>query len=424
MRSGLLNRDQLAETVREASAAQRDDAQGLADYLVKAGQLSRFQARKLLQGKTLGLVLGPFQVLSPIGKGGMSTVYLSRDTRSQLLVALKVLPPKKARTEERFRARFRREMEMCQRVAHPNIAQTFEVGVSHGVYYIAMEFIPGRSLYRLVSDEGPLVVPRAARLFAQVASALDHAHCRGVIHRDLKPSNLLITATDQAKVLDLGLAIIEGEVPTDHSIVGGQGYVVGTMDYIAPEQSEDAAKVDGRSDVYGLGCTLYFALTGQPPFPGGTSLQKIKRHRNDEPVPISRLNPVVPSGFIDLVARMMAKRPQDRFDSADSLRQHLLRWIVTAPTPPLPTVVRSADPAVAVLEDEQADPDLLQAEVIPDEVAESAQLNRGPPSVTLYHREPGAPEERESSWTQYLVPVAIGGAIGLLIAALFVLLMK
>src|SRR5262249_12625358 len=155
----------------------------MADHLVKLGKLSRFQASKLIGGAPLGLVLGPYQVLAPIGRGGMGTVYLARDTRSQMLLALKVLPPKRAREEERLLARFRREMELSQRVAHPHIAWTYEVGVYQGVYFIAMEYIPGRSLYRLVQEEGPLPVGRAARLFAEVAAALDHAHHQGLIHR-------------------------------------------------------------------------------------------------------------------------------------------------------------------------------------------------------------------------------------------------
>src|SRR5262249_27631002 len=218
---------------------------------------------------------GQFQVLAPVGRGGMSTVYLARDTRSDLLVALKVLSPKRAREEARVLARFRREMEMSQRVAHPHVAWTFEVGVCQGVYYIAMEYIPGGSLFRLVAEKGPLQVPRAARLFAEVASALDHAHHQGLIHRDLKPSNGLITPNDHAKLLDLGLAISQGEQGLAREVIGGAGYVVGTMDYISPEQAEDASSVDPRSDIYGLGCTLYYALTGRPPFPGGTTAEKL-----------------------------------------------------------------------------------------------------------------------------------------------------
>src|SRR5438552_11926723 len=306
LRSGVLDRPQLQKALRDVPADQRRDAEAVADHLVEAGKLSRFQASKLLRGMAVGLVLGPFHVLAPIGKGDMGTVYLARDIRSNLLVALKVLPPKRAREEERVLTRFRREMEMCQRVAHPHLAWAYEVGVCQGVYYIAMEYIPGRSLYRLVNDEGPLEISRAARLFAEVASALDHAHSQGLIHRDMKPSNIIITPHDHAKVLDLGLALVQGEAPAALEVVGGRGYVVGTLDYIAPEQAENPTQVDPRSDIYSLGCTLYFALTGKPPFPGGTAVDKIQRHRGEHPLPVPQLNPGVPPAFIGLLRKMMA----------------------------------------------------------------------------------------------------------------------
>ncbi len=423
LRSGLFSREQLEEIVRSAPAESRADPLELANYLVKIGHLSRFQARKLLEGKTLGLVLGPFQILAPIGKGGMGTVYLARDTRSQGLVALKVLPPKKARQEERMLLRFLREMEMCQRVGHPHIAQTYEVGVSQGVYFIAMEFISGRSLYRLVTDEGPLSVPRAARLFAEVASALDHAHQRGVIHRDLKPSNLLVTTNDHAKVLDLGLALIEGEVAADHTVVGGQGYVVGTMDYMAPEQIEDATKVDPRSDIYGLGCTLYFALTGQPPFPGGTKTQKIARHRKEEPAPVTELNPTVPAEFAALVHRMMAKRPADRFASADALRQALVPWIGSDPGLPVEAPGHGFNQQVALLEAEAANAELM-AEAIPVEPPRRSHARQVPPSaVKLYHL-PQASEPAKPAWLDYALMIGVGAFIGLVVATVVVLLIR
>ncbi len=423
LRSGLFSREQLEEILRTVPEECRTDPLELANHLVKTGHLSRFQARKLLEGKTLGLVLGPFQILAPIGKGGMGTVYLARDTRSRDLVALKVLPPKKARQEERMLARFLREMEMCQRVAHPHIAQTYEVGVSQGVYFIAMEFISGRSLYRLVTDEGPLTVPHAARLFAEVASALDHAHCRGVIHRDLKPSNILITTNDHAKVLDLGLALIQGEVASDHMVVGGQGYVVGTMDYMAPEQIEDATKVDPRSDIYGLGCTLYFALTGQPPFPGGTKTQKIARHRKEEPAPVTELNPTVPADFAALVHRMMAKRPADRFASADELRQALVRWIGSDPGLPVEAPGHGFNQQVALLEAEAANAELM-AEAIPVEPSRRTYTHADQPSaVKLYHL-PQASGPAKPAWLDYLLMIGLGAFIGLVVATVVVLLIR
>jgi serine/threonine protein kinase len=335
LRSGLLDRAQLQTALRDLALDRRDDPEAVADHLVRTGRLSRFQARKLMQGMPGGLVLGPFQILAPIGKGGMGTVYLARDVRGDQLQALKVLTPKKARESQRLLARFRREMEMCQRVAHPHIAWTCDVGVCQGVYYIAMEYIPGKSLYRVVSDDGVLDVARAARLFGEISLALDHAHHQGLIHRDLKPSNIQITPNDHAKLLDLGLAIMQGETVSAREVVGGHGYVVGTMDYIAPEQTEDAAGVDPRSDIYALGSTIYFALTGQPPFPGGTVLEKLDRHRTEEPLPLEQLNPSVPPEFCRLVRRMMAKRPDERFPNAHSVQQELRSWADGQPVRPL-----------------------------------------------------------------------------------------
>jgi eukaryotic-like serine/threonine-protein kinase len=335
LRSGLLDQAMLKEALRSVPRDDRGDARAVAEHFIKAGHLSRFQADKLLKGAAVGLVLGPYQVLAPLGKGGMGTVYLARDGRGGQLVALKVLAPKKARNEERMKARFLREMEMSQRVSHPHLAWTYEAGQIQGVYYIAMEYIPGKSLYRVVAEGGPLPVPRAARLMAEVAAALEHAHNQGLIHRDLKPSNILVTPHDHAKVLDLGLALIEGEQGADKRVIGGQGYIVGTMDYIAPEQSTDATKADRRSDVYSLGCTLYFALTGRPPFPGGTSKEKIQKHRTEEPEPILSLRPDLPLGFANLVHRMMAKDPDERFPSAVAAEEELERWANGEPVAPL-----------------------------------------------------------------------------------------
>ncbi len=334
LRSGLLDRAQLHTAVETAPAERRADPQFLADHLIRQGKLSRFQAFKLLQGASFGLVLGPYQVLAPIGRGGMGAVYLARDTRNGTYVALKVLPPKQARRQERHLARFRREMDISRRVRHPHLALTYEVGEFQGVLYIAMEYIPGMSLHRLVAREGPLAVPRAARLFAEGAAALDYAHGQGLIHRDLKPSNILITPNNHAKVLDLGLAIEAGEEGAIE-VVGGQGYVVGSMDYIAPEQTTDAVKVDGRADIYALGCSLYYTLTGRPPFPGGSNKDKIRRHRQEEPEPIVVLNPRVSEEFAYVVTKMMAKDPDRRFATAGALRDVLLQWAGSDPSLPL-----------------------------------------------------------------------------------------
>lgn len=336
LKSGLIDRGQLQEALRDVPKEQREDPHALADHLVRKGKLSRFQAGKLLRGSGKGLLLEHYQVLAPIGRGGMSTVYLARDERNGELTALKVLTPSRWRNQERLLARFQREMELSRRVAHPHLAWTHECGFCLSVYYIAMEYIPGKNLSKTVAEGGPLKAARAARLMAEVASGLEHAHNQGLIHRDLKPSNIMITPNDHAKVLDLGLALIEGE-EAEQDVIGGQGYIVGTMDYIAPEQTTDATGVDCRADLYSLGCTLYFALGGQPPFPGGSGREKMRRHRHEEPRPLRELAPDVPPGFARLIERMMAKEPAQRPPSAAAVEEELHAWTTEDAVLPLDT---------------------------------------------------------------------------------------
>jgi serine/threonine protein kinase len=263
------------------------------------------------------------------------------------LVALKILPPKRAREEERALLRFRREMELSRHLAHPNVTRTFDAGEAGGVHYIAMEYVPGHSLRQLVGKGGPLPIADAARLFADVAAGLAHAHARGLIHRDLKPSNIMATPDGRAKILDLGLALLVDEaLPEDRTIVGGEGYILGTMDYIAPEQTSDATNVGPWSDIYALGCSLYYAVTGIPPFPGGTSLQKMKWHRTAAAPAADMINPGVPVGFARIIEHLMAKRPEDRPGSAEAVRALLLPWagesMTRAAEPPAPHSDRDA----------------------------------------------------------------------------------
>jgi serine/threonine protein kinase len=420
LRSGVLAREELQEALGSLNPDKRQDPEMLAQSLVDMGKLTRFQADKLLNGTAIGLVLGPFHVMAPLGRGAMGTVYLARDSRSSMLVALKVLSPKRAREEERLLARFRREMEMCHRVSHPHLAWSYDVGVCQGVYYIALEYIPGKSLYRLVTEEGPLPVPRAARLFAEITSALDHAHHQGLIHRDLKPSNIMITPHDHAKVLDLGLALVQGEAPARREVVGGEGYVVGTMDYIAPEQAENAAKVDPRSDLYSLGCTLYFALTGQPPFPGGTRLTKIQRHQSQEPTPVPQLNANVHPAFIGLLRRMMAKNPDHRYQSAAELQRHLEEWASRDASLPLDQRGdKEYQEAVNALEHAKAAPDFI-SEVIPVGILVSAKSSSSVNSSPSLDQAPRSASEqarsfRRTIWTFVSLGFLLFSTLGLMV---------
>lgn len=328
--SGLVERSRLGTLLISASHQARSAAKPFADFLVGVGELTHYQAAMLLLGRWRGLIVGDFRVLAPLGRGGMGTVYLARrqGDDAEALMALKVLPAKRAREEARTLLRFRREMELGKHLDHPNITRTIATGEQQGVHFIAMEYVPGKSLRQAVADQGPLPVPDAARLFSDVAAGLEHAHERGLIHRDMKPSNIMVMPDGRAKILDLGLALLVDEaLPDDPSIVGGEHYIVGTMDYIAPEQTTDATAVEARSDLYSLGCSIYHAVCGVPPFPGGTSLQKMRWHRTSAPPPPESINPAIPAAFAKLIACLMAKDPAHRPESAAAVQAMLRPWV-------------------------------------------------------------------------------------------------
>ena len=249
--------------------------------LVQQGSLTAYQARKLLSGATRGFFLAGYRILRPLGEGGMGKVFLGSRDRDGQHVAIKVLPPKRAVQEEQALLRFRREMDLSRRVQHPNLARTIEVGREGDIYFMIMEFIPGESLYETVKGPsgGPLRVPDTARFFLKVLDGLAAAHAAGLVHRDLKPGNIMVTPEGEAKVLDLGLARAlggdEGDALTRPNVV------IGTLDYASPEQLGNAAAADRRSDLYSIGCTLYFTLSGHPPFEGGDVVNKIFKQRMD-----------------------------------------------------------------------------------------------------------------------------------------------
>ncbi len=307
-----------------AGGSDADAPVRLARLLIQAGAVTPYQARKLLAGATRGFFLGGYRILRRLGEGGMGKVYLAQPEGGGVPVAIKVLPPSKAASEAQALHRFRREMELSQRVLHPNLARTLDVGREGDIYYMVLEYVPGRTLYQMVREEkgGPFRVPDAARLFVQVAAGLGAAHESGLIHRDIKPSNLMITPDGDAKILDLGLARLVGE----EGALTRPNVVIGTLDYASPEQLGDAARADQRSDLYSVGCTLYFTLAGRPPFEGGDVVNKIFKQRMDDPEPLERVVRGVPSSFAAIVRKLMNKDPADRYGSCPELAADLARW--------------------------------------------------------------------------------------------------
>jgi serine/threonine-protein kinase len=323
-RSGLVPPEALDRCRAETPAQPDSDAPvRLAKKLVQSGWLTTYQARKLLSGATRGFILGGYKLLKPIGAGGMGKVYLAVNPERER-VAIKVLPPRKAHEDEQSLKRFQREMQLSQRCTHPNLARTIAVGNEGDVYFMVMEFIPGQSLYEIVKNEqaGTLRVTDATRLFLKLLDGLEAAHNAHLIHRDIKPSNIMITPEGQVKLLDLGLA----RALDDETGLTRSNTVLGTLDYASPEQLRDASQADRRSDLYSVGCTLYFALSGSAPFEGGDMINKIFKQRMEEAEPLEKVARGVPTAFAAIVKKLMNKEPDERYQTCAELRADLLRW--------------------------------------------------------------------------------------------------
>jgi serine/threonine protein kinase len=251
-----------------------------------------------------------YRVLRRLGSGGMGTVYQAEHCVMQRLVALKVIRPRYT-ADPAAVERFQREVHAAARLIHPNIVIAYDAEQASANHFLVMEYIEGNSLAELLKERGPLPVAEACDYVRQAALGLQHAHERGLVHRDVKPDNLMRTAEGTVKVLDFGLAALTAE-RTEGDALTGARVVMGTPDYVAPEQANDAHTVDGRADVYSLGCTLYELLSGQVPYPGGGLLDKLRRHALEQPEPLTRLRPEVPAELAAVVERMMAKDPAVR----------------------------------------------------------------------------------------------------------------
>jgi serine/threonine-protein kinase len=260
--------------------------------------------------------LGKYRLLKKLGSGGMGAVFQAEDTERGRIVAIKILPKDKAKNPVLVK-RFKAEAQAAGNLAHDNIVQVYGAGEADGYLYISMEFIEGTDVQELVTKHGVLPVKRSLDIIRQMARALDHTGTMNLAHRDIKPSNLLIQPNGLIKLTDLGLArFIDEETNTG---ITRAGYTVGTVDYMAPEQARDSKSADVRSDIYSLGCTWYFMLTGQPPYPEGSLTNKISAHALS-PIPDPRqLNSDVPEAFVVVLARMMAKHPEDRYQTGRDL---------------------------------------------------------------------------------------------------------
>ena len=290
----------------------------LARQLVKSKLLSEYQAEQLRSGRTK-LTLGPYIITDWIGQGGMGQVFKTVHELLGRESAIKVLPLHKI-TPEAI-SNFRREIRAQAKLDHPNLVRAYDAGEDGNVQYLVVEYVPGTDLRRLVRSKGKLSVNQAANIIRQSAEGLKQAHKEGLIHRDIKPGNILVTPDGVAKLSDLGLAFCLDD-PKDPRV----GKIVGTADYLSPEQIKNPNHITSASDIYSLGCTLYYAVTGKVPFPGGNSRNKAKRHLEETPWHPRRFNEEVSDEFVDLMSDMMAKDPRQRIQTASEVAERLAPW--------------------------------------------------------------------------------------------------
>ena len=268
-----------------------------------------------------GLQYGSYRVLHPLGSGGMSSVYRAVHVESGHEVALKVLPAGLAKNPIVLQ-RFLREARSAGSLEHPNIVSIYDRGIDRGRHYLVLEYVRGNDLHDYFQRRGPLSVAEAIKVIWQVAEGLRYAAEHGLVHRDIKPSNILRSDSGEIKITDLGLALQSG---FEDERVTREGTTVGTVDYMAPEQARDSRAASFQSDLYSLGCTFYFLLTGIPPYPRGDITDKLTRHAKSPPPEVRDLRPDVPEALSQIMLRMMAKRPEDRFVSFEQLIEALDR---------------------------------------------------------------------------------------------------
>jgi serine/threonine protein kinase len=312
----------------------------LACALVRDGLLTYFQAKQLLRGKWRGFRIGGYRVLERLGSGGGANVFLCEHLVMRHRVAIKVLAQAQG-DESAVLQRFYREARAGAALHHPNIVRAYDVGCDGRLHFLVMDYVDGSSLRRIVRENGPMYLLRAAHYIRQAALGLQHAHERGIIHRDVHPGNLLLDRRGTIKLLDLGLARFLNEADPD------PGDIVGTADYMAPEQARDSAGADRRADLYGLGATFYYLVTGRAPFAEAQTLaRKLICHQAQTPRPVRELRPDVPEPLAAVVERMLAKDVRQRYQSAAEVAGVLAYWTqVPIPVPPaleMPRLSRAA----------------------------------------------------------------------------------
>ena len=323
-RSGIVVEERLKRALKELAAKQsktgeKVSAELLASHLVDSGLITDWHVEKLRNGKYKGFFLGKFKLLGHLGTGGMSSVYLAEHKISGKKRAIKVLPKKRV-SDKSYLDRFYLEGRAAAALNHSNVVRIYDICNDADTHYMVMEYVKGRDLYETVKANGQLDFADAANYVAQAAKGLAHAHEKGLVHRDIKPANLLLTDDGVVKILDLGLALFQEEESESLTVLYNEK-VMGTADYLSPEQAINSHEVDHRADIYSLGCTLYYLLTSKPPFSEGTLAQRIAKHQTAEPPPLKDQRSDCPDELVAICHKMMRKVPTERYADCNELAQ-------------------------------------------------------------------------------------------------------
>jgi serine/threonine-protein kinase len=420
------------------------DVQQLARALVQHGKLTKYQAQAVYEGKTKGLVFGEYVVLDKLGEGGMGVVLKAQHRRMKRLVAVKMIAGKAIGSPDAVQ-RFYREVEAAAKLNHPNIVQAHDASEHEGSHYLVMEYVEGRDLAAIVRDRGPMAVRAAVEYVLQAARGFQYAHEQGIVHRDIKPSNLLLDKKGTVKILDMGLArIIALADDSEKDRLTGSSQVMGTCDYMAPEQAMDTHHADARADIYSLGCTLYRLLTGHVPYQGQALAQILMAHQQ-APIPsLSAARPDVPAELDSLFQKMMAKRPEDRFQSMAEVVAELEAVLVVSSGPSRTAAAKAGSPREALnktLTFQQGENRLGRARRAIDKIRQmplvlagpvgglvvllgivlavvgldrkrKLSLSAPPPAVAPFDEKKA--KEHQGAWAKYLgVPVEITNSIGM-----------
>ncbi|MDA7861877.1 serine/threonine protein kinase [bacterium] len=434
-RSGIVAEDRLKSSLAKLSTkadGKTINLKDLAGHLMESGLITQWHIDKLLAGKYKGFFLGKYKLLGHLGSGGMSSVYLAQHKISEQFRAIKVLPRKKV-ADKSYLDRFYLEARVAASLNHPNVIRIYDICNEGDTHYMVMEYVDGTDLYELGKKNGPFDFNSAAKFTAQAAEGLIHAHQQDLVHRDIKPANLFKTDQGLIKILDLGLALVNQNDSQSLTVLHNEK-VMGTADYLSPEQAVNSHDVDSRADIYSLGCTLYYFLTGHPPFPKGSLAQRIAMHQSLAPKSIYESRPECPESLVKICEKMMAKDPDDRYQTCDEVKSELMALVESgeleniatfAPEDSLiektsSTTVSATDHDTTLAAIKSVEPvdESNIGHAIEESANASSHVNKASESQKSNRITPPPPRKRRRPPPKWVVPAAIAAMFLILIAVL------